>query len=239
MKLAVISGGSRGLGAALCQQYAEAGFTLIEFSRSAPHPFSVACDFTEPLQVARKVGERLKLPAGAADLDEVVIISNAAMLSPMGPISRKDPSAVQANLNANFTAAILFMSEAIRAFQTSAARKTVVSLSSGAATKGYAGWSLYCAAKAGLDNFIRAVALEQAGEAHPIRALIIDPGIMDTGMQADIRASSQADFPTVERFHGFHRDGALRQPAQIASAIRRIVAEAQAGGERFVAAEFI
>ncbi|KAF7598526.1 MAG: short-chain dehydrogenase [Candidatus Dactylopiibacterium carminicum] len=239
MKLVVISGGSRGLGAALCQQYAKAGFALIEFSRSAPHPFSVACDFAEPLQVARKVAENLRPLASTAGLEEVVIISNAAMLSPMGPVSRNDPAAVQANLNANFTAAILFMSEAIRAFQETPARKTVVSLSSGAATKGYAGWSLYCAAKAGLDNFMRALALEQTSEAHPVYALIIDPGIMDTGMQADIRASSPADFPTVERFHGLHRDGALRQPAQIASAIRRIVAEAQTGGERFVAAEFV
>ncbi|MDP5241311.1 SDR family NAD(P)-dependent oxidoreductase [Uliginosibacterium sp. 31-16] len=239
MKLAIISGGSRGLGAALCRQYRDAGFELVEFSRSAPHPFSVACDFTNPAQVAHSVAERLAPLAAGQAVSELVIISNAAMLDPIGPVSRKAPAAVQANLNASLVSAILFMSEAIRYFQSSAARKTLVSISSGAATKGHAGWSLYCAAKAGLDNFMRALTLEQALEARPFRTLIIDPGIMDTAMQADIRASSREDFPSVERFQGFLRDGALRTPEQIATAIRTIIAGEHASGERLIAADFI
>ena len=217
-KLAIVSGGSRGLGAALCRQYAEAGFDLVEFSRSAPHPFSVACDFTDPAQVAQRVAERLAPLAAGQAFDEIVVISNAAMLDPIGPVSRKAPAAVQANLNTSLVSAILFMGETIRAFQKSPAHKTAVSISSGAATKGHAGWSLYCAAKAGLDNFMRALTLEQALEAQPFRALIIDPGIMDTAMQADIRTSSREDFP---------------------SAIRAIVAAEHAGGERLIAADFI
>ena len=239
MKLAVISGGSRGLGAELCRQYAAAGFELLEFSRRAPHPFSVACDFSEPLSAARTVAERLAPFAARANLSELVVLSNAAMLDPIGPVSRKAPAAVKANLNANLISAILFMGEAFRAFQAHPARKTLVSLSSGAALKGRAGWSLYCAAKAGLDNFIRAVALEQALEAAPFRALSIDPGVMDTDMQADIRATSPEDFPSVERFHELLHDGELRTPQSIAGAIRRIVAGDDAGGERLVAADFL
>lgn len=239
MKLAVISGGSRGLGAELCRQYADAGFELLEFSRRAPHVFSVACDFSEPLAAARVVAERLAPLAARADLTELVVLSNAAMLDPIGPVSRKAPAAVQANLNANLVSAILFMGEAIRAFQAHPARKTLVSLSSGAALKGRAGWSLYCAAKAGLDNFIRAVALEQEAEAAPFRTLSIDPGVMDTDMQAEIRASSAEDFPSVARFHDLLRDGELRTPQSIAAAIRRIVAGEYEGGQRLVAADFL
>ena len=239
MKLAVISGGSRGLGAELCRQYAEAGFELVEFSRGAPHAFSVACDFTEPLAAARVVAERLAPLAARTDLSELVVLSNAAMLEPVGPVSRQAPAAVQASLNANLVAAILFMGEAVRAFQAHPARKTLVSLSSGAALKGRAGWSLYCAAKAGLDNFIRVLALEQEFEPAPFRALSIDPGVMDTEMQAEIRAASPEDFPSVERFHALLRDGELRSSQSIAGAIRRIVAGAHAGGERLVAADFL
>lgn len=239
MKLALISGGSRGLGAELCRHYADAGFELLEFSRAAPHPFSVVCDFAEPLAAARTVAERLAPLAARADLAELVVLANAAMLEPIGPVSRKAPAAVQANLNANLVSAILFMGEAIRAFQTHPARKTVVSLSSGAALKGRAGWSLYCAAKAGLDNFIRAVALEQALESAPFRALSIDPGVMDTDMQADIRASTVADFPTVGRFHDLQREGELRSPAAIAAAIARIVAGTHESGARRLAADFL
>ncbi|NSL55778.1 SDR family NAD(P)-dependent oxidoreductase [Uliginosibacterium aquaticum] len=239
MKLAVISGGSRGLGAELCRQCVDAGFELLEFSRSAPHAFSVACDFTDSLSVARIVAEHLAPLAARTDLSELVVLSNAAMLEPIGPVSRQAPAAVQANLNANLVAAILFMGEAVRAFQQHPARKTLVSLSSGAALKGRAGWSLYCAAKAGLDNFIRALALEQALEAAPFRALSVDPGVMDTDMQAEIRAASAEDFPSVERFHALLREGELRTPQSIAGAIRRIVAGEHEGGARLVAADFL
>lgn len=239
MKLAIVSGGSRGLGASLCRQYAEAGYELVEFSRSAPHPFSAPCDFTDPPQVSEIVAKRLAPFSASPALEEIVLISNAGMLAPIGPTSRKTPEDILANINANFASAILFMSEAIRAFQNSPARKILVSISSGAGTKGYAGWSLYCAAKAGLDNFVRALAMEQALEAHPFRALSIDPGIMDTHMQAGIRACDERDFPAVARFLGLHRDGALRSPDQIARVIRTIVAKEHGGGERLMAADFL
>ena len=239
MKLAIVSGGSRGLGASLCRQYAEAGYELVEFSRSAPHPFSETCDFTDPPQVSRIVAKRLAQFSTSLALEEIVVISNAGMLAPIGPTSRKAPEDILANIHANFASAILFMSEVIRAFQSSAARKTLVSISSGAGTKGYAGWSLYCAAKAGLDNFVRALAMEQALEAHPFRALSVAPGIMDTDMQAGIRACDESDFPALERFLGFHRDGALRAADQIAGAIRAIIAKESGGGERLAAADFL
>lgn len=239
MKLAIISGGSRGLGAALCRQYAEAGYEVLEFSRSAPHAFSKACDFTDPVGAAKVVNESLAPFSSKPAFEEIVAISNAGMLAPIGPASRKTPEAVLANLNTNLAAAVLFMSEVIRAFQDCPARKTLVSISSGASLKGHAGWSLYCAAKAGLDNFIRALALEQAFEASPFRALSVDPGIMDTAMQETIRGAGKADFPTVERFIGFHRDGALRSPERIAEAIRTIVSGDSPAGERLVAADYL
>ena len=89
---------------------------------------------------------------------------------------------------------------------------------------GYEGWSLYCASKAALENFIRSVALEQAREAAPFIAVNISPGIIDTDMQQAIRAASKADFPDVERFVGFKNSGALRAPAEVAAAVIRIAA---------------
>lgn len=238
MKLAIISGGSKGLGAALCQTYIGVGFEVIEFSRSAPHPFSVACDFAEPEQLAKTMRKRLA-QLGECTLEEVVAISNAASLDPIGPSHRLDAQEIQRNLNTSFVSAIVFMSETLRRFQGEDCRKTLVNISSGAALKGHAGWSLYCAGKAGLDNHIRALAAEQALEASPFGVLSIDPGIMDTEMQAFIRKTSVDNFPTRERFVGFHRDGALRSPSAIATAVAHIVAGEHESGSRLVAADFI
>ena len=48
LRLALITGGSRGLGAALCAEYRGKGWQVVEFSRTAPHPFSVRVDLADP-----------------------------------------------------------------------------------------------------------------------------------------------------------------------------------------------
>jgi benzil reductase ((S)-benzoin forming) len=124
----------------------------------------------------------------------------------------------------NLTSAITAMALFVRAFQSSAARKTLVSVSSGAGSRGVAGWSLYCATKAGLDNWIRAVAIEQERESHPIRAVSIQPGIVDTQMQAEIRASDRALFANADHFVELKESGALYAPADVARAMLALVA---------------
>ncbi len=242
MRLAILTGGSRGLGLALHHQLQRQGWQVLEFSRGAPHAGSVRVDLAEPGQIETVVKPALARCVDAlgpgAVIDELVVVSNAGVLDPIGPASRKDPAAVQANLQANFTSAILFMAAVIGHFQTLPCRKVLASVSSGAAHKGYAGWSLYCAAKAGLENFIRAVAAEQAGEPHPFIAINVDPGVMDTAMQTLIRQQSPADFPEVARFIRRQADGELRPADDVAAAILRIVALTDlAGGQRRVAAD--
>ena len=115
-------------------------------------------------------------------------------------------------------------------------RKVVASISSGAALKGYAGWSLYCATKAGLEGFVRALALEQQPEPHPLLAVSIDPGVVDTQMQALIRTMSKRDFPEVERFIRRKNEGGLSAPSRVAAAVLRVLsAPTLVGGQRYEA----
>jgi benzil reductase ((S)-benzoin forming) len=160
---------------------------------------------------------------GDAALSEVLVVNNAATLEPIGPASRKDSDALLASLNINFTSAIVVLAEVVRRFQADPCRKVLANVSSGAAQKGYAGWSLYCAAKAGLENYVRAVALEQQREAHPFIAINIDPGVIDTDMQAAVRASSPSEFPEVQRFIDRKKHGGLASPEQVAAAVCRIL----------------
>ena len=53
MNLAIISGGSRGLGRALCERYTAQGWRVLEFSRAAPHPYSVSVDLADPAAAQR------------------------------------------------------------------------------------------------------------------------------------------------------------------------------------------
>jgi benzil reductase ((S)-benzoin forming) len=71
-----------------------------------------------------------------------------------------------------------------------------------------------------MENHIRSIALEQAVSEHPILAFSVNPGVMDTAMQADVRESKVEEFPDRERFVRLKLEGKLAQPDDVA---RRIV----------------
>lgn len=223
MEVAIITGGSRGLGAALCAEYQNRGWAVIEFSRAAPHPFSVELDLADARRTAALLDGALSSVA-EADIDEVVVVSNAAVLGPVGPLERAEPAAIERHLAVNVTAPALLVRAFATRFQEHDCPKTFVNISSGAASKGYAGWSLYCASKAATDNLVRAVALEQQMRAQPIRAFNVNPGVMDTDMQTLVRSADIEDFPELERYLRLKSEGRLAAPGRVAGAIADLVA---------------
>ncbi len=232
MKLTIITGGSRGLGSALFDHYKTSNYEVLEFSRNGTSEQSVRLDFSK----TRTIIDTLSGIFDKYDskyLEEVICYNNAGTLSPMGIASQKTPDKVVENININFTGAILFLNEFIKYFQDISCRKTIVNISSGAALKGYNGWSLYCAAKAGLDNFIRAVSLEQREMIYPIIALNIDPGIINTDMQKSIREADEKDFPEKHRFIEYKQSGALVEPLIVAKRIAEIIDNSIEGGQRY------
>lgn len=238
-RLAIVSGGSRGLGAALCDAWQRRGWQVLELSRSAPHPYSRPLDLGDAHAAARTLAQVLQ-PLAARRWDEIVVVSNAALLTPIGPVAAQPRDEVITNLTVNVTGGVLLMAEVVAQFQAHTARKTLVNISSGAALKGYAGWSLYCASKAALEQYVRSVAAEQATQAHPLVAINFDPGVMDTGMQAAIRASNADDFPDHARFVERHRAGELRPPEVVATALLRLLdAGRLEGGGRYSVADWL
>src|SRR5512138_3746939 len=108
MKLFILTGGSRGLGQALCEQFESRGYKILEFSRSAPYEYSVWTDLANPeasrLAVAKAIG-----PIDPSQLQELIVISNAGMLEPIGPTSSKSYQDIVKNINTNFVSAILVL----------------------------------------------------------------------------------------------------------------------------------
>jgi benzil reductase ((S)-benzoin forming) len=89
-------------------------------------------------------------------------------------------------------------------------------LSSGAASRVYEGWSAYCAGKAAVEHWVRTVAAEQVTRGSGCRVIAVAPGVVQTAMQDQIRATPERDFPSVERFRGLHDAGELRSPETVA-----------------------
>lgn len=213
MRLALITGASRGLGLSLYEQLQAQGWDCIDISRAAPHPSSRRVDLAA-LQPANLGPLLAGLPREG--VQELLIVHNAAVAGPIAELATGlAPELVQLNTQANFSGALLLLTALVAHYQAlPAARKWLFNISSGAALRPIAGWSLYCAAKAGTEHFVRVLAEEQRSQAHPFLALNLNPGVMDTGMQADLRASQ---FPDRERFLALHAEGRLQDPARVAA----------------------
>lgn len=213
--LLIVTGTSRGLGEALARQARAAGHTVIGISR---HGDEAA--HAQALDLARlaAVPDTLRRALAAqplADFERIVLVNNAAVLGPIG--TRCSPAEVEAHLAINLGAPILLCRAFIDAVADLPMPRRIVNVSSGASTTAFRGWSLYCASKAGLDHFGRCLVAEQASAAHPIDVLGFSPGVVDTGMQAQIRAADPADFPGVERFQSLQASGGLAHPDTVAA----------------------
>lgn len=233
MRLAIITGGSKGLGAALSDQFSKRGYQVLEFSRTAPHSYSQRLDLADPEQVLQDLRTSLNAIEPSA-VTELVVVNNAGTLAPIGPSWSKPTADAVVNLNVNFMSPILVIGELVRRFRHAQGRKMLVNISSGAALKGYAGWSLYCASKAGMESFFRALAVEEGHQANPFTAISIDPGVIDTDMQALIRATPAHDFPEVARFTRRKEVGGLHSASAVAESVLRVLSRTDLeGGGRY------
>ena len=221
MKLALITGGSRGLGVALVETYLQAGWKVRELSRSGKSTNHRDLDLSTPDALPMVIDSLLK-ECGDNTLDELLIIHNAGSLGAMKLTDRLSATEIAEHLTANLYSPLLLLSRLINHYQHHSCRKSIINISSGAALRGYPGWSLYCTAKAGIENFINTVAEEQKLAAYPFRAINFHPGKMDTAMQAEIRATDSKAFPLQPRFVEAFEKGELLAPSKVASVLKTL-----------------
>jgi 3-oxoacyl-[acyl-carrier protein] reductase len=191
-KVIIVTGASRGIGAAASAALAQAGATVVLTARDAALTAQVAasigptasthpCDVSNYAAVAALVATT-KSRFGRLD----ALINNAGVIEPITSIADSDPAAWARNIDINLTGAY----HAIRAVlpgMLADGSGTIVNVSSGAAIRPLEGWGAYCSGKAGLHMLTRAIALETAGKG--VRVFGFQPGTTDTDMQVLIRAS--------------------------------------------------
>ncbi|MDY0072171.1 MAG: SDR family oxidoreductase [Thauera sp.] len=223
MRKAIVSGHSRGLGAALSRALVAAGFEVLGLSRQSSATLAAACgdklqqcelDLADSNSLLHWL-ESETLARWCAGAELAVLVNNAGTVQPMGLLGTLD-AATQAQAIALNVSAPLLLSDAFCRWTASCPDRRIVHISSGAGRQPYAGWSTYCTTKAALDHHARTVAVE----AHPgLRIASLAPGIVDTDMQGEIRATSAEHFPLRGRFVALHRDGALSSPAASAAQV--------------------
>jgi NAD(P)-dependent dehydrogenase (short-subunit alcohol dehydrogenase family) len=191
-KVVVITGASRGIGAAAARIFAQNGARVALLARTGHDIAALAeeigggamaltCDVADWVSV-QAAAQTVHARMGRLD----VWIGNAGTIDPIARIEEADPTgwaeAVQINLSGVFhgmRAAIPLMKQH--------GGGTIITVSSGAAHEPLEGWSAYCASKSGAAMLTRAAHLEEA--ANGLRIMGLSPGTVATDMQIRIKAS--------------------------------------------------
>ena len=236
MHLTILTGASRGLGAAMAEQLLKQGHRLLTISRHTADLRVVQgadleqwpMDLAEPGPVAARLQAWLHAQAARSPVS-VTLINNAAVVSPPGPLSNTpDPDLSQA-LRVGLEAPLLLSAAFLRATAGWTVPRRVLFISSGLGRFAMAGAATYCATKAGLDHLARTLALEEAAQAHGAKVVSLAPGVIDTDMQVQLRNADPALFPERERFVALQAAGQLDSPAQAATKVLTYLARSDFG----------
>ncbi len=230
---ALLTGHTHGLGAALTDLLLQRGIQVLALARGQQAERAGLLQVALDLADSRALADWLEgdvLSRFLDDAPQVLLINNAGTLAPVRPPGRQSARALAQAVSLN-VAAPLMLTDALIAASPHARERRIAHVSSGAARSPYAGWSAYCATKAALDQHARAAALDAPDGT---RIASIAPGVIDTAMQARIRATPLSDFPTRARFEALQRDGALWTPADAAARFVDHLLSAQFGDEAVV-----
>jgi benzil reductase ((S)-benzoin forming) len=227
-KLCVVTGTSSGIGRALAEALLSRGWAVLGVARrEAPLAHEAyrhaRLDLGDLEALEAFCAGPLAAALAAPGLGRLGLVNGAAVIGPAGPVSALTAAALGQAFTVNAVAPLRLMAALLAGAAGRPLR--VVNVSSGAAHRPYAGWSAYCATKAALRMAGQVVAVEvdayAAGVAGPADLAVVtyEPGVVDTAMQGEVRATPREAFPALDRFLALHAAGQLVDPARPAREI--------------------
>lgn len=206
----LVTGAASGIGRAVGERFTAEGAKVALLDR-APigGAMAIRCDLLDQEAIAPAIAQAVEMMGG---LDGVV---NCAGADLMRPLSAMTPDEWQKIIGVNLTAPMLVCRAALPAMKE-AGRGTIVAVASGAALRPLPNRTAYCAAKAGVVMFCKALSIELS--TSNIRVNAICPGIIDTPMWRaswEGAADPQAELAVILDRYVIKRVG---QPREIADA---------------------
>ncbi len=208
-KVALITGGSRGIGRAIASSYAHEGARVFITARGQTDLTATAdaigaaggdvrwfaADLAKAQEIKSLVRQMDKIYGG---ID--ILVNNASLLGPRETIARYPLRAWEQVIKVNLTALFVVTQEALR-MMTQQKKGSIINVSSGVGRTGKARWGAYAASKFGVEGFTQVLAAEVA-EDH-IRVNAVNPAATRTEMRAEAYPEEDPlTLPTPEEITG-------------------------------------
>ena len=218
----LVTGASKGIGKSIALSIARNGSPVIALARKSddldsvrdelfelqPDSIAIACDLGVAAQISdavTQISSKYRHLSG--------IVHNAGTIHPIENMLDADIGKWSRSLQVNLIG-VQDLTNQLNDSIGGVTHTRITTISSGAAKRSIHGWSAYCVSKAGLDMW--SMCLAEEGVARNISSLSIAPGIVDTGMQEDIRGANPDSFPSLESFVGYYQNGELTNPDDVA-----------------------
>lgn len=220
-KVALVTGGSQGIGEAIARRYGAEGATVVIASRTLAKGRAVAdsieeaggravahrCDLRDPAQIEALVGQVVE---AFGRLDVLVNNAGAYLMTPLGSTRT---AAIDEMLETNVRAPFLLAQAALAPFRRQGGGK-IINIGSIFGNTGFPGSAIYCSTKGALHLMTKALALELRAENIQVNA--IAPGWIETPLNEGYRATDPEFMQRArERFGG---EGVWMQPDELTGA---------------------
>ncbi|MFV9549501.1 SDR family NAD(P)-dependent oxidoreductase [Algibacter sp. PT7-4] len=224
-KLIIITGVNKGLGEAFFNFFLkDESITIIAISRNFSENQKLIKGKNKQVIFLQKDLSTLKDVEAELNLslyyspkfEEVIFINNAATINPIEAIGNFKDHAIINSIQLNTIAPLLLTNNIIKHNTSNKVR--IFNITSGASKRPIVGWSLYCSTKSANEMFFNTLKLQEENNKN-IEIYNLDPGVMDTDMQKNIRSKEEKQMPNVNVFKDYHKTEKLKSAIEVAQEI--------------------
>lgn len=231
-KVALISGGAEGLGAAVGRRFVEEGAAVMLGDVQLAKAEALAGELGDRaaaihLDVTSLADWDAAVAATQARFGKLTTLCNIAGISEPGSVEDVDLDSWARTIDINLNGTFYGCRAAIPALAASGEDCAIVNFGSMLALRPGSGFAAYCASKAGVTMLTKSIALACAKAGQRIRANTVHPGAIDTPMYQ--RYLHDAPIPPDEMaklFAANHPLGRVGQPHEIAEAVLYLASDA-------------
>ena len=208
-KVAVITGGSSGIGLAIAQKFVQEGAVAVSADINAPEDSAIDFVQTDVTDSASLKSLVEKVVAKYQHID--ILVANAGVAEKKAPVSELDEDNWQKVINIDLTGVVLSNKYIVQQMEKQTSGGSVINMSSILGVVGGAKSQAYSAAKAGVANYTKSQAVTYAAQG--IRFNAVAPGYVNTPLLKTLPKE------TTDSMVGKMPIGRLAEPDEIANVV--------------------